>query len=332
MRRLTILVALALADTVAATEAAKPTSKPTAGKPTIAKTQPPKGGAAKPTTVHSSVAKASIAKASVKGPTVKGASAKGATAKGSSAKPPTVKTTGAQAKASGAKSVKPAKVDAKVAKADVKVTKVDTKSAKAERKTKRRPTRPVPRVRRPAARRRPVEHRWVDDSIDFTATKVGQKLEKNSALRSKIEAKLQAAGYTGSVYEAAYGFKNVGQFNAATNQVQNHGYSFELLKVLMTGTYVDPKTHTVYRANRLPDGTINLIARSSRTNPASTLSLGQSKQSIAAGGEMPDIVVARTNTTSGTNRASSTSAATSVKSKPKRKSAVSTVQPGGGSF
>ena len=169
-------------------------------------------------------------------------------------------------------------------------------------------------------------------TIDFTATKVGQKLEKNSALRSKIEAKLQAAGYTGSVYEAAYGFKNLGQFNAATNQVQNHGYSFELLKVLMTGTYVDPDTHAVYRANRLPDGTINLTSSELATNPASTLSLGQSKQSIAAGAEMPEIVVAQTNTTSGTNRTSSTSAATSVKSKPKRKSAVSTVQPGGGSF
>jgi hypothetical protein len=99
----------------------------------------------------------------------------------------------------------------------------------------------------------------------------------------------------------------------------------------MTGTYVDPDTHAVYRANRLPDGTINLTSSELATNPASTLSLGQSKQSIAAGAEMPVIVV-QTNTTSGTNRTSSTSAATSVKSKPKRKSAVSTVQPGGGSF
>ena len=72
--------------------------------------------------------------------------------------------------------------------------------------------------------------------VDFTATDVGQKLQKNSALRSKIEAKLQAAGYTGTAYEAGYGFKNVGQLNAATNQVQNQGYSFELIKVLMTGT------------------------------------------------------------------------------------------------
>ena len=168
-------------------------------------------------------------------------------------------------------------------------------------------------------------------TIDFTATKVGQKLEKNSALRSKIEAKLQAAGYTGSVYEAAYGFKNLGQFNAATNQVQNQGYSFELLKVLMTGTYVDPDTHAVYRANRLPDGTVNLVSSEFAVNPASTLSLGQSKQAIAAGAEMPKIVVVGTNTTSGTNRTSSTSAATSVTSKAKRKSAVSTV-PSGGSF
>ena len=328
MRRLTILVALALAGTVAATEAAKPTSKPTAaGKPTIAKTQPPKGGAVKATTVQGSAAKASIAKASVKGPTVKGATAKGATAKGSSAKPPTVKTTGAQAKASGAKSVKPAKADAKVAKADVKVTKVDTKTAKAEQQNKKATDSSNTAS---GGTPSPTSNTDVSTTIDFTATKVGQKLEKNSALRSKIEAKLQAAGYTGSAYEAAYGFKNLGQFNAATNQVQNHGYSFELLKVLMTGTYVDPDTHAVYRANRLPDGTINLVSSELATNPASTLSLGQSKQSIAAGAEMPEIVVVQT-TTSGTNRTSSTNTSTSVTSKPKRKSAVSTV-PSGGSF
>jgi hypothetical protein len=151
---------------------------------------------------------------------------------------------------------------------------------------------------------------------------VGQKLEQNSALRSKIEAKLQAAGYTGSVYEASYGFKNLGQFNAATNQAQNHGYSFELLKVLMTGTYVDPDTHAVYRANRLPDGTINLVSSELATSPASTRSLGQAKQSIAAGAEMPEIILVQT-TTSGTNSTSSTSAATSVKSKSKGKSVVS---------
>ena len=330
MKRLTILVALALVSAVAATEAAKPTSKPTAaGKPTIAKTQPPKGGAAKPTTVHGSAAKASVAKASVKGPTVKGA-----TAKGSSAKPPTVKTTGAQAKVSAGNSVKPAKADAKVAKADVKVTKVDTKTAKAEQKNKKATdSSSTASTETSGGTTSPTLNTGGStNSIDFTATGVGQKLEKNSALRSKIEAKLQTAGYTGSVYEAAYGFKNLGQFNAATNQVQNHGYSFELLKVLMTGTYVDPATHAVYHANQLPDGTINLTSSQLATNPASTLSLGQAKQSIAAGAEMPEIAAVATTTTSGTNRTSSTSTSTSVKSKAKRKSAVSTVQPGSGSF
>ena len=99
----------------------------------------------------------------------------------------------------------------------------------------------------------------------------------------------------------------------------------------MTGTYVDADTHAVYRANRLPDGTVNLVRSEFAVNPASTLSLGQSKQAIAAGAEMPKIVVVGTNTPSGTNRTSSTSAATSVTSKAKRKSAVSTV-PSGGSF
>lgn len=329
MRRLIILVALALACTVAATEAAKPTSKPTAGKPTIAKTQPPKGGATKPTTIQGSAAKGSIAKASAKSATVKAATVKTSAAKGSSAKGSTVKTTGAQAKASVGKSVKPAKADAKVAKTDVKVTKVETKTARAEQKNKKATD--ASNTARGGTTSR-TSNTNVSTIIDFTATKVGQKLEKNSALRSKIEAKLQAAGYTGSVYEAAYGFKNFGQLNAATNQVQNHGYSFELLKVLMTGTYVDPDTHAVYRANRLPNGTINLVSSELATNPVSTLSLGQSKQSIAAGAEMPEIVVVKTNTTSGTNSTSSPSAAISVKSKSNRKSAVSTLQRSGGSF
>ncbi len=54
MRRLTILVALALASAVTVTEAAKPPAKPpkptVAGKPTTAKTQPPKGSAPKAST------------------------------------------------------------------------------------------------------------------------------------------------------------------------------------------------------------------------------------------------------------------------------------------
>jgi hypothetical protein len=114
-------------------------------------------------------------------------------------------------------------------------------------------------------------------------------LEKNSVQRSKLQAKLQAAGYTGTVYEAAYGFKNFGQFNAAMNQVQNFGYSFDLLKVLMTGVYVDPATSQVYRAQQLPDGTVKLVSPQLATAPAPTLSLGQAKQAIAAGAVMPQL-------------------------------------------
>ena len=127
-------------------------------------------------------------------------------------------------------------------------------------------------------------------TIDFTTTALGQKLAKNTSLSSKLQTRLEALGYKGTVAQAAYGFKNLGQLNAATNQVQNQGYSFNLLKVLMTGTYVDPQTHVVYRANQLPDGTVTLVRARLATNPASTQSLGQAKQAIAGGAEMPTVV------------------------------------------
>ena len=263
MRRLTIFGALVLALAVATTAAAKPPVKPTRpSKPTITKTQAPKGSAAK-----------------------------GATSKGSASKGSTVKVKGTKAKASGSKSVKLAKADAKAAKATAKTAKADAKVAKAERKATKKTASDTSSATSSTDGTASGRTNTSTDAIDFTATALGQKLQKNSALRSKIEAKLLAAGYTGSVYEAAFGFKNLGQLNAATNQVQNHGYSFELLKVLMTGTYVDPETHLVYRANRLPDGTVQLVSPELATGTASTLSLGQAKQAIAAGAVMPEVVV-----------------------------------------
>jgi hypothetical protein len=251
MRRLMILVVLGLAVAVGAEAGPKPTKPVTSPKPAISKTQAPKGGAPK-------------------GSAAKGGTAKGSTVKvsGAHANGSTVKTKGAQVTASSGKSAKPAKSEVKLAKGNAKAPKTEAKSAKVVGTTTHTSYAP----------------------IDFTSTGLGQKLQKNSAIRSKIEAKLQAAGYTGSVYEAAYGFKNLGQLNAATNQVQNQGYSFNLLKVLMTGTYVDPQTHVVYRANQLPDGTVNLVRSGLATNPASTQSLGQAKQAIAGGAEMPTIV------------------------------------------
>ena len=263
MRPLTFFVVLALALSVAAAEAAKPSGT---GKPTTTKA---------PTT---------------KGPSTKGAAAKGAaptttTVNGGSAKGSSAKTKGAQTKA-----------DKHIAKADTKAVKADVKSAKGERKTGKQTTDRVGKTGTDGATSTTSGKPTASTRIDYTATSLGQKLQKNSVQRSKIEAKLQAAGYNGTIYEAAYGFKNLGQLNAATNQVQNQGMSFELLKVLMTGKYVDPKTHVLYQAQRMPDGTVKLVSPDRATNPVSTLSLGQSKQAITGGAVMPEVVPVKTKT------------------------------------
>lgn len=328
MRRLTTLVALAVALTASTGEAAKPLSKPsTGGKPTVSKTQ----------THKVAVTKTSTAKPSApKGPTVKSTNPS-ASKSVKAPKPTTQVASGAgQTKASG-KSLKSAKPETGIAKSD-KGVKAQGAQAKNEAKntkagTSSTTTRTASTGTSPSG--------TPPTSVDFTATKVGQKLEKNATLRSKIEAKLQAAGYTGTAYEAGYGFKNVGQLNAATNMVQNQGTSFDLLKVLLTGTYVDPVTHNVYRTQKLPDGTTQLVKPALATNSPSTLSLGQAKQAITAGAEMPKIVAYTTtpiSPTKSTTTASSTptvgtSTSTTGKSKPRKSySTTPTTQPGGGNF
>ncbi len=296
MRRMTILVALAVAFAASTTEAAKPTSKPTVSKPTTTKTQPPKGGAPKTTTTKVSVPKGPNTKISV-GKVSHGKSPKTTTSGSSLAKGSSTKST--KTKASLAKSsTGSAKADTKVAKAKATTTKGEQSKKKTSALastststdgTSRTSTSGTTSTSGPAT------------TIDFTGTDVGQKLQKNGALRSKIEAKLQAAGYTGTVYEAAYGFKNLGQLNAATNMVQNHGYDFDLLKLLMTGKYVDPETHTVYRAQTSLDGTVTLVKPELATSPTMTLSLGQAKQAIVAGAEMPELPTSTTTTTTTTS-------------------------------
>jgi hypothetical protein len=325
MRRLTTLVALAVAFAASTSEAAKPTSKPsTAGKPTVTKTQAQKIGVTKTSTGKASAPKAS---------TVKSTSPSGSKSV-KAVKPTTqVASGGGQTKTSG-KSLKSAKPDTGIAKADKSVktqgaqAKNDAKSTKAGSSTTT--------AKKASSGTSPSGTSTA--GVDFTATKVGQKLENNSALRSKIEAKLQAAGYTGTAYEAAYGFKNLGQLNAATNMVQNHGTSFDLLKVLMTGTYVDPVTHNVYRTQKLPDGTTQLVKPALATNSPSTVSLGQAKQAITGGAEMPKIVVyTATSPTSSKTTSSSTATAgtltsTTGKSKPRKSSATTPATPSGGNF
>jgi hypothetical protein len=187
------------------------------------------------------------------GPSAKAPSAK--PVKGPSAKPTTTtKVVKANAKA--------AKADAKLAKVDAKSAKVDAKSAKIEST----PTTTTPTSVTPIA-------------IDFTASPVGQKLSKNTALRSKLESRLTALGYTGTAYQAAYGFKNLGQFVAATNVSQNLGLSFEQLKIQMTGLSVKADG-TVLQANVGTDGKITMVDPALATNEAPTKSLGQSIQTV----------------------------------------------------
>jgi hypothetical protein len=116
-------------------------------------------------------------------------------------------------------------------------------------------------------------------TVNFAASPVGQKLTKNTALQSKLTTKLTTLGYTGTVFEAAYGFKNLGQFVAATNVSQNLGIPFEQLKLQMTGLTVDAQGN-VLKANLNPDGTISMVSPANATNPAGTKSLGQSIQTL----------------------------------------------------
>jgi hypothetical protein len=116
-------------------------------------------------------------------------------------------------------------------------------------------------------------------TIDFSSTAVGQKLTRNTALQSRLATKLAALGYTGTVFEGAYGFKNLGQFVAATNVSQNLGIPFEQLKLQMTGLKVDAQGN-ILKANVNPDGSIALVSPANTMNAAATKSLGQSIQTL----------------------------------------------------
>jgi hypothetical protein len=112
-------------------------------------------------------------------------------------------------------------------------------------------------------------------TVDFTSGPVGQRLSRNTALTSKLETRLTALGYQGTVYQAAYGFKNLGQFVAATHVSQNLGIPFDQLKLQMTGLSVAPDG-TILQANLAPDGSVTLVNPADATTPAPTRSLGQS--------------------------------------------------------
>lgn len=111
--------------------------------------------------------------------------------------------------------------------------------------------------------------------INFASTRLGMKLTQNTALQSKLTTNLTALGYQGTVFQAAYGFKNLGQFVAATNISKNLGIPFDQLKVQMTGLSVDANGN-VTKANLNADGSVSMVDPAKVTNPAPTKSLGQS--------------------------------------------------------
>jgi hypothetical protein len=191
--------------------------------------------------------------------TTHGRAATGASAKPVKAPKPTTTTKGAT------KLAKPTKSATKLAKADTSST-TSAKSKKAGSKTTTASTGTTPTS-------------GTTTTIDFTAGKVGSKLSSNTALRSKLESRLTALGYEGTAYQAAYGFKNLGQFMAATNVSQNLGISFDQLKVLMTGLSVQADG-TVLRANLGADGKVTMVAPADVTTPAPTKSLGQAIQTV----------------------------------------------------
>jgi hypothetical protein len=135
-----------------------------------------------------------------------------------------------------------------------------------------------------------------------------------------VSTRLTAEGYTGSVYQASYGFKNLGQFVAATNVSKNLGISFNQLKLQMTGVQV-AADGTVMKAMVGPDGKVTLVDPSKpidpTLSPAPTKSLGQSIQTLKprvdsttaanAGTKQADTEIAAMSTTSGTSTKTSTS-------------------------
>lgn len=195
----------------------------------------------------------------------------GPSAKASSTKAPKLTKTTTAPKAPKVK-------NAKVTTAKVTTTRVTTaKSAKAPKVAKTSTTPSTGTSGTTTA----VSTTTTPTTIDFTKGAVAERLAKNANLRTKLASRLLATGYEGTVYQAAYGFKNQGQFIAATNVSQNTGVSFEQLKVQMTGLSIDADG-MVLKANLGPDGKITMVDPADVTTPAPTRSLGQAIKAVSS--------------------------------------------------
>lgn len=233
-----------------------------------------KGHSPKTKTTHAAALKTTHAPAkTAHGPAAKSVAAK--PVKGPSSKPVT---TTRIAKVDA----KSARVNAKAARVDAKSTKADAKLARADAKAARAKKTSVASTELSTSKKRTRLATTTTASgitINFTSGTLGTKLTKNTALRTKLESRLTALGYDGTVYQAAYGFKNLGQFVAATNVSKNLGIPFEQLKVMMTGLSVAPDG-TVLKASVGTDGKVTMVDPALVVDPASTKTLGQSIQAL----------------------------------------------------
>ena len=207
----------------------------------------------------------------------------GPSVKASTKAPRNIKTT--TAPTTKAPKVTTAKVtSAPKAKAPKTTTKADTKLAKAEAKSARKAGTTATSTTTSSSTTNSEtttvgSATTTPTTVDFTQGAVAEKLAKNTNLRTKLESRLLAAGYEGTVYQAAYGFRNQGQFVAATNVARNTGTSFEQLKLQMTGLTVDANG-VVLKANVGTDGTITMVDPADVTKAAPTKSLGQALKTV----------------------------------------------------
>lgn len=199
--------------------------------------------------------------------------------------------------ASKPKAIKPVKTTAvKPAKSTVKATGPSkatktTKSAKADtKKSTTTPTTTSPDQTAPAT----------GDPV--TLTKVQQKLQRNTKLADKLSDRLPLGT---NLMAAAEGFKNLGQFVAAVNVSNNHGYAFTELKTLM----VDDGYSLGQAMQKLKaeSNTTVVAQRAQRAETDAQAMIAATEREIAA-----PTAVSATNT-------STTTATTTTKSKAKPK-------------
>ena len=149
-----------------------------------------------------------------------------------------------------AKSTQSPKQTAKATKTETRVAKADTRAAKAAARTETRAAKAETRAARKSTKSTTTTTTTAENT---TTTPTGTTTTK---LNADQLAQLPA-GMT--VEQASAGFKNWGQFVAATNASKNHNIPFDQLKAAMTG---------------IPVGSIT-------TTPTTTpMSLGQAIQSL----------------------------------------------------